>query len=232
MLLRPVCQRCGRSDHTVRVATFTWVLSLVLFSTRQPTTGIWCGECRKRVGQEHALRSALLGWWGIPWGPFWTVGSISRALAGGDLPPDANAALLATLGAQLVGRDLEAAKSALRQSLGLREDPEVRRLLNEITAPPRTAETLPESAPAQAPAPVPAPDRSLAASRRVSSLLRPGQTVACDGAALHDGPDLGTSVVRAPVGTVCIVLAVRDGSIQLAVPGRGMYWVRADELRN
>jgi hypothetical protein len=36
----------------------------------------------------------LLGWWGIPWGPFYTLQALVQNLRGGRKPGDANARIL------------------------------------------------------------------------------------------------------------------------------------------
>ena len=38
---------------------------------------------RAIVGSFATLFSLLLGWWGIPWGPIWTIKGVIRNLAGG-----------------------------------------------------------------------------------------------------------------------------------------------------
>ena len=34
-------------------------------------------------GMRYTLISVLLGWWGIPWGPIYTISSLARNLGGG-----------------------------------------------------------------------------------------------------------------------------------------------------
>ena len=40
-------------------------------------------ESRSVKGLQWTLLSALAGWWGIPWGPIYTIGSMVNNLSGG-----------------------------------------------------------------------------------------------------------------------------------------------------
>lgn len=41
------------------------------------------GESRVKKGILYTVISLLFGWWGIPWGPIYTIGSIFTNLGGG-----------------------------------------------------------------------------------------------------------------------------------------------------
>lgn len=41
-------------------------------------------EKATKYGAQYILVSLVLGWWGIPWGPIYTIGSIYTALKGGN----------------------------------------------------------------------------------------------------------------------------------------------------
>jgi hypothetical protein len=41
------------------------------------------GESAAAKSVPSTLCSLLLGWWGIPWGPIWTVATVARNLRGG-----------------------------------------------------------------------------------------------------------------------------------------------------
>ena len=40
-------------------------------------------DSRFRLGLRYSLISLLFGWWGIPWGPIWTLGTVFKNLGGG-----------------------------------------------------------------------------------------------------------------------------------------------------
>ena len=68
-----------------KFVVFQYCISVVVMSFKrssdiyfiQPGTGTagkaapWC------------VLSLLLGWWGIPWGPIWTIGTVAKNLGGG-----------------------------------------------------------------------------------------------------------------------------------------------------
>src|SRR4051794_17207002 len=124
------CQLCGRVDSTIRFSVFTWVASIVLFSWRKKVPGIWCDQCRRRTGRNYALRTLLLGPWGIPFGIIWSLIAFADDLRGGEIPKDVNANLLSSVGILLLhnGEILEGIR-ALQTSLTFRQSPEVSELL-------------------------------------------------------------------------------------------------------
>ena len=53
------------------------------------------GESRVVKGLGWTALTLLLGWWGIPWGPIWTIGSLWKNLQGGE---DVTAQVMNSLG--------------------------------------------------------------------------------------------------------------------------------------
>ncbi len=41
------------------------------------------GQSRVRPGLPYTMISLVVGWWGIPWGPFWTLQTMARNFRGG-----------------------------------------------------------------------------------------------------------------------------------------------------
>jgi hypothetical protein len=75
----------------------------------------------------------VLGWWGIPWGPLYTVQSLVRNTRGGIQDAEVNAEVLEMAGKELAGRgETPEAIRALEQSVKLRDDPEVSQLLGRL----------------------------------------------------------------------------------------------------
>lgn len=125
------CQRCGQLDSSLRGAGFGYAVSLLLVTLRRPGSfGVFCSSCRKKEAFKYSLISALFGWWGIPWGPIYTLQTIGQNSAGGIQNPELNANLLAAVGAELVehGNPDEAVR-ALERSLEISDQPEVRQFL-------------------------------------------------------------------------------------------------------
>jgi hypothetical protein len=125
------CQRCGRFDSSLRGTAFTYAVSLLVVTLRRPGSfGVFCSRCRKKEGFKYSLISGLLGWWGIPWGPIYTLQTIGQNSAGGLQSPELNADLLAAIGAEFAERgDRDEAVGALERSLELRDQPDVRNFL-------------------------------------------------------------------------------------------------------
>ena len=128
------CRKCGKVDSTLRASTFMYVLSAVVITLRRPgSSGIFCSSCRRKEGIKWSLLTGLLGWWGFPWGPIFSVQSIVRNLKGGAQNTQVNAELLKSTGQTLADRgETTEAIQALEQSAKLRDDPEVEQLLGRV----------------------------------------------------------------------------------------------------
>lgn len=67
------------------VRTHTAVVSLLVVSLKLPTRPFVTGaESSLAAGLVCTLTSLLLGWWGIPWGPIWTLQCVFRNVSGGE----------------------------------------------------------------------------------------------------------------------------------------------------
>ena len=64
---------------------FQYCVSIVILTFRRPSDiyFIKSGESAVGKGLGFTLISLLLGWWGIPWGPIYTIGSVVTNLRGG-----------------------------------------------------------------------------------------------------------------------------------------------------
>jgi len=77
------CCKCG-SDQGVSLRAYLLTYSLVFFTSK--SAGAFkpiCGSCSIKAGLPYCLGTLLLGWWGIPWGPIYTVQAIAKNLRGG-----------------------------------------------------------------------------------------------------------------------------------------------------
>lgn len=77
------CSRCGKVTAQPRSTVFFRVISMLVATTKTPIQGIFCSPCARRLGFQASLLSGLFGWWGVPWGPIWTIGSILENARGG-----------------------------------------------------------------------------------------------------------------------------------------------------
>jgi hypothetical protein len=77
------CCKCG-GDQGVSLRAYLLTYSLVFFTSK--SAGAFkpiCGSCSIKAGLPCCLGTLLLGWWGIPWGPIYTVQAIAKNLRGG-----------------------------------------------------------------------------------------------------------------------------------------------------
>ena len=87
--LDPICcSHCGKVTAQPRSTVFFRTVSIVLLTTKTPIQGIFCSACATKLGLRASLISALFGWWGFPWGPIWTIGSIFTNAGGGRYSQD------------------------------------------------------------------------------------------------------------------------------------------------
>src|SRR5215472_15935622 len=80
-----------------RVVVFQYCVSLLVVSLKRssPMMLIKPGESAFAKGVPYSLISLFAGWWGIPWGPIWTLMTIATNLSGGK---DLTTAVRSTLG--------------------------------------------------------------------------------------------------------------------------------------
>jgi len=74
-------------DRGGRFVVYTWTISIIVMTFKNPTDILFVrsGESRFFKGLPYTLASAVVGWWGIPWGPIYTLGSIVGNIRGKDL---------------------------------------------------------------------------------------------------------------------------------------------------
>lgn len=79
-----------------RFVFFQYCVSIVIMTFKRPSNVyfIKAGENSTRKSIGFTLVSLIFGWWGIPWGPIYTVGSLFTNLRGGQDVTDAVVASL------------------------------------------------------------------------------------------------------------------------------------------
>lgn len=70
-----------------RFVVFTYTISIILMTFRHSSSVFLLrrGEWPIKHGWPYLLLSLILGWWGIPWGPIYTIQSLYYAFAGKDV---------------------------------------------------------------------------------------------------------------------------------------------------
>jgi hypothetical protein len=79
-----------------RFVLFEYAISLLIVSFRRPSAIYFVrpGESRRMKGLRYTLLSLVAGWWGIPWGPIYTIQVLITDLRGGkDVTQEVMAAL-------------------------------------------------------------------------------------------------------------------------------------------
>ena len=87
-------RRAAADDRTGTYVVFPYCVSVVVLSFKRSSGIVFVAEGSSRLvaGVPYLLTSLFDGWWGIPWGIFWTAQSIVACLRGGrDLTPAINA---------------------------------------------------------------------------------------------------------------------------------------------
>jgi hypothetical protein len=73
-----------------RLVVYEYVVSVVILTFRRSSgvKFVRAGESRLFRGLPYVLLTLCLGWWGIPWGPLFSVGALVTDLRGGkDVTP-------------------------------------------------------------------------------------------------------------------------------------------------
>jgi len=67
-----------------KIVRYNFCISLLIVSFKRTSLHfIKAGESRITPGLPFTLLSLFLGWWGIPWGPIWTIQALVVNFGGG-----------------------------------------------------------------------------------------------------------------------------------------------------
>lgn len=78
-LLRDLpCPICEKYEEKLNGTVAHKVKSFIFFTSSQTELTIACPDCLDKKNNDAMLSTALLGWWGIPWGLFKTPAYIYR----------------------------------------------------------------------------------------------------------------------------------------------------------
>jgi hypothetical protein len=81
-----------------RFVMFQYTISILVLTFRRGSDiyFVRAGEGTALKGLPYTLLSLVAGWWGIPWGPIYTIGSVVTNLGGGkDVTSEVQAVLRA-----------------------------------------------------------------------------------------------------------------------------------------
>lgn len=71
--------------HGARFVMFQYTISVVVMTFRRSSDiyFVKAGESAVVKGLPFTFLSLVFGWWGFPWGPIYTIGSLATNLGGG-----------------------------------------------------------------------------------------------------------------------------------------------------
>ena len=77
-------------DEGGKFVVFTYAISLVLITFKRPSCIYYIPSTCRSIsdGWKYAIISLFLGWWGIPWGPVYTIQSLWYGFCGKDVTDD------------------------------------------------------------------------------------------------------------------------------------------------
>ena len=72
-------------ERGAKFVVYQYCISIVVMTFRRPSAinFVRSGQSAAARGAMYTLISLILGWWGIPWGPIYTTGSIFNNMKGG-----------------------------------------------------------------------------------------------------------------------------------------------------
>ena len=72
-------------EQGAKFVIFQYTISIIVMTFRRSSDiyFIKAGENATIKGLGYTFLTFLVGWWGIPWGPIYSIGSIANNLSGG-----------------------------------------------------------------------------------------------------------------------------------------------------
>ncbi len=72
-------------DRGARFITYHYCISILIMTFRRSSDihFVKAGENSILKGSGYSLLTLFAGWWGIPWGPIYTITSLAKNLGGG-----------------------------------------------------------------------------------------------------------------------------------------------------
>jgi hypothetical protein len=89
-------------QNGARFVVFQYTISIIVMTFKRSSDVYFIRSGQSVVGKSmgFSLVTLLLGWWGIPWGPIYTIGSLFTNISGGT---DVTDEVLASLSGDAVG---------------------------------------------------------------------------------------------------------------------------------
>ncbi|AZC18565.1 J domain-containing protein [Pseudomonas sp. CMR5c] len=88
------CSICAKVTAQPRFVVLRSVKSFIVVTLRKPIAGVYCSDCAQKQSLKASATTWLLGWWGVPWGPIYSLQALVTNMFGGAHPPLENARML------------------------------------------------------------------------------------------------------------------------------------------
>lgn len=74
-------------EQGAQFVIFQYCISLLVVTLKRNSNiyFVKAGEKGMKYGFKYTLLTFVMGWWGIPWGPIYSIGSIAMNIAGGKI---------------------------------------------------------------------------------------------------------------------------------------------------
>jgi hypothetical protein len=80
MVSKLTCPSCGNTTERLNATMTAEVMSFIFFTTYNKKIKVGCPHCLDAAKNNALTKSALLGWWGFPWGVIRTPQAIALNL--------------------------------------------------------------------------------------------------------------------------------------------------------
>jgi len=75
VLRNHTCTICKSKTKKINVTMVGRVVSMLILTNYEKSLKVACSDCLDEMHRKANTKSALLGWWGFPWGPIHTIRS-------------------------------------------------------------------------------------------------------------------------------------------------------------
>lgn len=72
------CPNCGSTDEPLNATLTAEVMSFIFFTHYKKHLKVGCPTCLDRFNNAALAKTAIMGWWGIPWGIIKTLQALDR----------------------------------------------------------------------------------------------------------------------------------------------------------
>ena len=76
------CPACGNTSEELNATVTGEVMSFIIFTQYKKKLTVACPDCLDKANNNALTKSAVFGWWGLPWGIIRTAQAIALNLKG------------------------------------------------------------------------------------------------------------------------------------------------------